>query len=506
MTWITIPFGPWLPDQLATGLEGLTLCQNAIPVTRRHYVSARAFSLDGAAALDARVKGGGAFQSKSGVINVFAGTTAKLHRLITAGGDFDDASVAGGYATADGDRWEFVQFGDLVIATNYADPVQSFTMSSSTDFATLAAGAPKAKHIGVINNFLFLGNINDSVDGVVPWRVHWSGFNDATSWPSAGTAAAETAQSSRRDLFGRWGAVQGIVGGLANADGLIIMERGVFRVTYEGPPFYFNFQPITGALGTRAPGSIIQAGNVVYYYSSAGFVACDGAVVTPIGAEQVDNYFAANHPASRFAAEFCAAADHANKLVMFSAPSNTSPATRADRILAYKYDIGRWCEIAGAHEFLFNTMSLGYTADGLDAVSSSIDSIPSSLDSDVWIGGRLQVGLFNTGHQLGYFSGESQLVLIETGEYEDPEGYRVYVNGGRILGEFDSTGQLSMRLGYRNAFSETVQYLQANIRNSDGVYSLRRDTRYARLGVLRFATTPTYFRGVQGRFVRGGRR
>src|SRR5690606_6638888 len=125
--------------------------------------------------------------------NVFAGTAEKLYRLNTAGGAWEDVSKAGDYSTSTDplDVWSFASFGERVIATNFTDPVQSFVMGSSTDFADLGGSPPKAKYAQTIQagglSFLMLGYVNDASDGIVPQRVHWSAVNNPADWPTIGT-------------------------------------------------------------------------------------------------------------------------------------------------------------------------------------------------------------------------------------------------------------------------------------------------------------------------------
>ena len=77
---------------------------------------------------------------------------------------FVDKSKGGGYnnSTTENARdfWSFCQFGNRVIATNFAYNIQSFVEGTSTAFADLVS--LKAKYVAVIRDFVFAGYTNES--------------------------------------------------------------------------------------------------------------------------------------------------------------------------------------------------------------------------------------------------------------------------------------------------------------------------------------------------------
>ena len=137
----------------------------------------------------------------------FAGTLTTLEKLNTDN-TWSDVKKLGGYTTAADDMWEFVQWDDQVIATNFGDPIQSFDLSSSSLFADLAASAPKARHITVVREFVVVGNTNDATDGNVPFRVRWGPIGD----PAGDWAVSAATQADFQDLSADDGWVMGIVG------------------------------------------------------------------------------------------------------------------------------------------------------------------------------------------------------------------------------------------------------------------------------------------------------
>lgn len=499
---VTLPLGEWLPDRPPTGLIGMTDAEEIIPLTEDSYAHWRALAAY-SDAMTGRCIGATTFTDKDGTVNVFAGDATTLYNLNTAGGTFTDvANNSTSDYTNTALRWVFAQFGERVIATNGVDPIQSFVMGSSTDFADLAAAAPRARYCAVIKNFLMLGYVNDS--GVVPQRVHWCAFDDPTDWPTLGTTDAAQKQSDNRDLHGDFGDVVGVVGNLGNADGAVIMQRGVFRVTYVGPPFVFQFDLVQGVSGCSAPGSIVTEGGICYYLSDFGFVAFDGIRAVPIGDRKIDNTFLADLNRAR-QGEIFGAVDPINKLIVWCYPSNGAPTTHCDRLLLFHRSLGRWTLSRQNCELVFRTMSLGYTLDGLDTIAPDIDALTTSLDSDVWVGGRLQLGAFDTSHKLAYFSGDPGRPVVKLGELEDlAMGRRGFINGLKLLGDIPSD-DYQLSLEYRATQDAGFSATSGTMEGNDGFCPARLDARYAR-PVLRGTSATTFksLRGVQVRLKRGG--
>ena len=98
---------------------------------------------------------GAAGEQVRGAINIYGTDGTNYHFAGTETGlwTLDNSSLAwtdvtrtsgGAYATATEERWRFAEFGNTLIATNYTDAVQAYTMGSSTEFAALGGSPPKA--------------------------------------------------------------------------------------------------------------------------------------------------------------------------------------------------------------------------------------------------------------------------------------------------------------------------------------------------------------------------
>lgn len=95
-----------------------------------------------------------------------------------------------------------------------------------------------------------------------------------------------------------------------------------------------------------------------------------------------------------------------------------------DRLIIYDWNLSKWTQIDGTIDILFPLSSgtVGYTLEGLDAVSASLDALPFSLDSKVWQGGAPVMAAFDSDFKLGFFSGMNSEATLTTQEMGDTSG------------------------------------------------------------------------------------
>lgn len=552
------PYAPDLPDFGASGSNSVL---NVVPRTPFSYGPVGTLTAATSGALDNRCQGAAAFIDNSGATYIFAGDIHDLYVYTSSSGLWTKVSKTnGGYATSADGQWNFEYFGGDVIATNFADAIQAYTLGTSTKFADLANGgitaltlvagsgytngtyalsvtgpgagtgfagtvtvsggaltsyaitnvgtlypstatiaipagagagaggsitptianiAPKARYLSVVKNFLVLCNTWDSVDAFQTQRVWWSGLGNARLWPTPGGQAAAAVQSSRNDLFGKGGWIQGIVGNLGNSDAAILMEHAVWRMVYAGPPEVFDFFPAQGAKGCPAPNSIVQLQGNAYYLGEDGFYVFDGMNSQPIGANKVDKTFYANLNGA-FMSRVIGAADPLNKLVWWGYPSISTLSGNPDKLLAYNWDpeINRWSLVEATVETIIRLLTTGYTLDQLYTILGyTIDALPAPLGSRFWQGGVLTFGAFNSAHKLAYFSGQNMAASVETSESELFDGQRSFVTNSRPLVD---GGTPSISIGVRERLVDMVTYKPASSMNRLGTCPQRCSGRYVR--------------------------
>ena len=469
------PFGEYLPDMpgdISTIISG----KNLYPRATGTYGSVAAFAT-AVASLAARCQGSLTALDSAGNVSVWAGTATKLYKEAGAGAStFSDVSIVAGYTTGSTESWEFAQYGQKVFASNFADPIQTYTLGTSTLFANLSATAPKARHIAVVNNFLMAGNTFDATDSNQPDRLWWSAIGDPTNWPTPATSAAAAVQSGFINIRGPGGWIQGIAPRIGALDAIVVQERALLRCQYVGSPDVFAIQPLEGGRGSPAPNSITAFGGFMFYLGEDGFYACDGAQSIPIGAGKVDKTFWANVN-QNFMNRICGVFDPINHLWLVGYPSVSSTSGNIDKILAFSPITKRWAPPWDVSiEWLTKLGSIGYTLEQLDAFGT-METLPASLDSRVWAGsGKPVLGGFNTSHVLGFFPGSTTEAFLETGSVDGGQT-RYVVKGIRPLVE-GTTATTTCKIGYRDSKVGAISYTAENSANRAGIIPFRLNTRY----------------------------
>lgn len=464
-----VTFGEYTPDLPPMDNQGLTVAVNVLPsgASYKSFPSQSIYS----DALDARCQGATSGRNSSGTTFNFAGDAAKLYQLTAS--SWADVSISGGYTTGSQEKWNFAQWGSQILATNYADNIQSFDMESSSAFDDLDASAPKARYITVVRDNVVVANTNDSVDGVVPYRVRWSGVGDPTAWtPSV------TTQSDFQDLNGEGGWCQQVVGGDV---GTVFQERSIWRMTYVGSPIVYQFDEVERGKGTPAPGSVTKIGSAIPYLGIDGFYIFDGQQSIGIGANRIDKTFY-NDLDKSYMDRISSTVDPINQIVFWASPGQQSVAGNPNRIWAYNYSQNakkRWAYSDQDIEYIYRSLAEGYTLDGLDAISANLDLLSYSLDSRVWTGNSALFSGFNTDHKQVNFTGDAQTALIETQEVELTPNMRTNIQEIRPFVEGFTT--ITIQIGTRNSLADSVVWGQEITANSAGNFPCRANARYHRM-------------------------
>lgn len=476
---LTLGIKPYAPDMPALGSGMTVTVRNVLPRTDMSYGPMSDIAAYTLTPLSRRCQGGYAAADTDGVITMFAGTSTDLYII---GGDdtaFTNASKsAAAYTVATDQFWRFATMKNRVIACNVADPIQSYVFGVSTDFADLSADAPKAKYCAGIKQWLMVANTSDPIGGVAPWRLWWSAINDPTSWPAPGSDAAAAAQSDYNDLAGENGAITGLVGNLGTSEGAVFFEHAVWRIVYAGPPAVFDFFPAVGVKGCRAPQSIVQVGAYVFYLAEDGFYAFDGTSAIPIGVNKVDKTFFADLDQVNIH-RVVGAADPINKMIFWAYPGTGNSSGTPNKILIYNWanQKNKWSIAELECEFLFRAIGLGMTLEGLDNISTSIETLPFSLDSSVWQGGAIQLGAFDTNHNLAFFNGSSLAAVVDTEEIQPFSGQRAFIRNTRPLVD---GGAPIVAMATRELLTNAITFGNAAAMNTLGWCPQRTSGRYIR--------------------------
>lgn len=473
-----IPLGEWLPDLPDLENPGALTALNVVPKTQRSYGPWRQLATLSSNALTTRPLGAFSGTGYNGSVFTFAGDVEKLYRY--SSGSFSDVSKTAGYATASNyyttvsAAWDFVQFGNVVLASNYSDAIQSWTMGTSSLFADLASSAPKGKYLAVVGDFLVVANTDDTADGQIPLRLWWSpiGAPATDDWGNTNLQSDFRTLPSGKEITG-------ITGG---EYGLIFCKSSIYRMTYAGPPVIFSIDEIESGHGCDAPGSIAQKGETVFYHSEDGFKMRRGQEVVPIGAQKVDNFFFNDLDASSIG-RVIATIDDVRKLYIVAYPGEGSTSGMPNRLLIYNYEIGRWSLAEQALDYLCALESEALTVEALGAIYSTVESVPGSVDSPSWKGGTKFLAAFGSDKKLAEFSGENAAMTLDTTERNLVDGSKSVLRKARA---FIDTDSVTVSVGVRDQLDEMPSFGTAASRNSvTGLHSFKRKGRYhrGRIGV-----------------------
>lgn len=508
-------------------------------------------------ALGAACRGYFFARNNDDTVTIFAGTSTKLYRLNNSDFSWTDVSAGGGSysALASSAMWSFAQFGDLVIACQANDDVQSYDLTSSSEFADLGGTPPRAAYVSVVNGFVVLSGL-----AAEPYRIHWSALNDATGW------TAGTNSSDYQDLPDG-GLVRPVLGG---EFGIILQDGAIRRMTFSpGSEAVFDIQRIGKDIGVLAPYSACNAGDRAFFLTPKGFMETNasGALI-PIGEEKVNRTFFADYDSSQLQLVI-GAADPKAHTVMWVYKSNDNSNNTFDKGLVYNYVLQRWAPIEIEGEYLASLAAPGLTMESLDEVApggatisgaadngsglvrltvtstsgwttgdyktvasvggtteangtwaitvingttidlqgstfanaytsggyvaGSLDDLMFSLDA-VSTGALPSLSICNTSHQIGFFSGEPMEATLETPE-QSADGQRLLVRGFYPITDADDVrGCVSKR----ENLNDLITYTSEVTMNARGFVPTIRNTRYSRAKIrIPEGTSWTYASGVK---------
>lgn len=454
-------FAKWTPD--LNDFEGSNEIKNCLPVDKDYTQFLQLATTGDAVASD--VRGATHVFNFDGTPAIYAGTTTNLYWQ--TGSSW--TSLGSGFALPSRGFWRFNQFGRFVAAVSRSENPQIATIGGG-DFADIE-DAPKAAQVGVIRNFLILGNLLDDELDEVPFRVQWSSITDPKDFPAPGSLEALSKQAGAENLPSEYGAINFIANG--ERTGLVLQERGITRFTYVGGNVVFQVDTYERTNGAFTPNGNIQIGDRTYFISQNGFHFTDGAQVVDIGDKQVDQTFLVELNTDE-RHRVTVGVDLKQSLIHWSFPTGTVPS----RVYTYNFKEDRWTNSDQTLSYMFSSVEPATSIDDLDGQFASIDVVIPDLDSPVWKGGDRFIGAFGTDDKIGTFTGAALTAIIDTQEVRlNPNG-RTYVKG--ITPVIDG-GVVSISAGGRRTISDTVQFSRSvPVNTRTGVAPLRSDNYYHR--------------------------
>jgi hypothetical protein len=341
----------------------------------------------------------------------------------------------------------------------------------------------KCRDLAVVRDFLVMGNFDDPDftvagiprGGVHPDRVRWSALGDPFSISLEGDAATSSDFQDIPDA----GAFQGIVGG---EYGVVLMENGIFRMDFVGPPSIFAFNRVENARGCVEPNSIVTARNVTYYLSDDGWKSFDGQTVKSVGAERFDRWFTGAADQSSLDT-MSAFVDPRNQLIVWGFHGGISSKDVNDTALLLNYELNEPSVAYFDHSILGQFALSGYDLEDLD-VFGTLEQLPASMDDALYRGGSQNLGALVTTNeirdqdvQLYTFTGIPDPALIYTSEQRLGGLKRAKVQMVQTAIEGDAQ-TIRIRVCGRNRLGKArVCGIWRDI-TADGLYPVFGDARY----------------------------
>lgn len=462
-----VPFGEWLPDLPSGKNPGALTVSNVLPAetSYRPFPTTAVFSSNN---LAARCQGAIVAESSNGNVYNFAGDSSALYQLTNT--TFDIVTRLGSYSLVATQSWEFVQFGERVIAVNGHNNVvgsatdhqiQQISLGAAAFTNLSAATALAARTIAAVRDFVVIGNIvqYNSASGVYAQRIRWCGINNPDAWSAEATTLADF-----QDLVGDGGPVQKIIGG---EYGVIFQRRAIYRMTFIGSPLVFQFDNVQRDIGLIAQGAAVGFQNLAFFLSDDGFYSFDGSVVNPIGRGRVDKTFYAEVDLNNLA-RITTTVHPSEKVVIWAYPTAADGTGNLVAALAFNWVYNKWSKLAISAQRLTRHISAG---------------------------GALTLASFNTSNGLSRYTGSSGAATVDTGEFQLYDGARALITEVRPWIEgFSASAQISMIT--RNVLTESITVGSAVVPNATGFVPVRSSARYFR---IRLATTSlTTFAHLQG--------
>ena len=529
MATTRINFGEWTPDQPGI-VGGVTDAKNCYPVLNGYAPIRDVANYSSDAGQSLLVAFAGKY---AGTNSLFAAGATQIYKFDSSDTTLD-ALTTSGYTTVS--SWDVTQFGSKMILANGLDRLQAFDLSggayfygiddaqftgsisgttltvSSVAYGSVVVGqtisgtgvtggtkitaygtgvggtgtytvsssqtvssttitatgnAPTARFVTVVRDFVVAGYVAGDES-----RVYWSDINNELNWvPSASS-------QSDSQYLPDGGNITGLAGG---EYGLVFLERAIYRMTYSGSPFFFQFDAISRTLGCISAGSIAQFGGVTYFLADDGFYVCDGQNVQPIGLEKVNRWFFDSAVLTDIANTMSATIDPIKGLAVWCFPAKEG----GSLLLIYNIQLKRWAYASTDVTSISYILTPSATLEQVDNYDNNLDTLDIPLDSPVWAGGLLQFAGVRA-QKIIVFDGTVMSATVSTGDIDAGPSMvtmaRPYVDG--------STG--SVAIATRQALSAPPQYTSYVAANSDGRCPLRSNGRFHRISVQTSAGDTTW--------------
>ncbi|MCZ7931085.1 hypothetical protein O9X90_02075 [Agrobacterium leguminum] len=409
---IDIPLPHWRPDAADINNPGLKRANNCTPSMGNAngtvtYLPMMSAALYAPSSLDSPSRGLMTGTDSLGNAHVYTGTTSGLYHFDASTQNWANVSGPGGYTTTEQENWESIQYASSIITTNFSDNIQYINMDSLDPFADLTT-LVRGRHITEHRGFVIIGNTQDEFDGQQPSRVRWSALNNPFDW-----SFSQATQADYQDLRN----VGSITGLVSDSDVWIFCTNAIVQMHYIGTPWLYEFSTVVTDRGCTIPSSLITVDGKTYFYGGDGWYVFQKGNLQPIGVGKIDRFFNESADTENFHLMTAVADGDDEPIIIWSYVSKSTPNGQVDRSLIYNYITGEWSSADARSPMLFQSVTLPWTIDQLDAYGS-IDNVPASFDSNIWAGGNDVIWGLDLSGNVYTMTGPVMTATFETAEMQ----------------------------------------------------------------------------------------
>ncbi|ACB27631.1 hypothetical protein [Methylobacterium radiotolerans] len=401
------------------------------------------------------------------------------------------------YSVPPGDYWSFVVYGTLLLACSAGTRIQKATIdvlqAGSQPFADLGGNTdgvdkpPRARHMGVVGDFLVLAGLPDS-----PQTVRWSDSGDIEKW-GLGLDGHEADEQQLPD----GGAVTGFAGG---EYGVIFQERAIRRMTLSPTSGdIFDCSVLEENRGAVAPWCIAKVGPRIFFLDRDGFYALviGGGPSQPIGAERVNRFFFGRVDPERVGMTV-AFRDPTGERILFAyrlAGTDASDPSLLGEALLYDWLLDRWSFLNVPFRF---GLSAATPDVSVDSIEGSVDDPGQpSLDDPIYQGGATLLAVMTTDNRLALLDGPALEATVQTPDAMLARPNRSFLRGARLDTDADDW---RVAIGVRESLtaSSPVRWLPETAPTVERIAPTRASGRYHRARVrIPAGTTWSYVSAIE---------
>jgi hypothetical protein len=429
---IPLQFGQWAPDASWTAGQ-LRQAKGLVSVGGRYRPIASATIFRSGSNLGYQAKGAGIFWTGTDGSNleVLLGTDNGIYKLIDGDATpWNRVTTGGAYNASKHWRWRFAQFNDYIFAGNRGVPLQYYALGvTAPRFENVPdAEGDDRKYVPKSCSALF--RVGQSLFAAEDRRLQWSAIGQPLSWvPDISTGANDLLMPSSGGS---------IMAGSSGEVGFIWQERAISRVSFVGPPSFFQIDEVDPHRGLLGPDAWCSIGRAAFMISEDGFYVFDGMQAQAIGAGRVDRYFASRLNWGYRHTVSCAY-DSTHAAVMVAYPSGSSQTP--NEVLIWSIADNKWTHDDITCDLVMSIARGAVTNEDTETLTDLLgtvigDEVDASVtfDDPMFKAGRRQWALVDGNRDIMVLDGPARAATIETAPIE-PSPTRVLVNEMRLLGD-----------------------------------------------------------------------